>query len=124
MRVRCPNHRTRTPCSTPDVEAVQRDAAIARAVENPGNHFYWIAECAAEWVDPIPAGQCVVAGEVFKAVMKLHPHLRPDDKRVMGAVMRRLQSLGLVRAAGISTRERSHKGNAREWRRTTLRRKA
>lgn len=100
-------------------EGQKRDTAMARVAGAVSNNYELIASEARRWLTKnILPGTTVVSGQIFKAVMARQPHLRPNEKRVMGPVMRRLEKENLVIRAGISTREREHRGFAREWKRT------
>lgn len=98
-------------------ERQKRDAAINRAKNNPNNNYDLILHNARPWVARQAAGTRIVAGQVYRVIMEKHPNLKPQERRVMGAVMRALHKEKLVAKAGISTRERSHHGMATEWRR-------
>lgn len=104
-----------------DDEKKKRDSGISRAARNPANHFDAIVSFARDYlIRKIPPGDWVVSGQVYEAFIEQHPNLKPKDKRVMGQVMLSMEREKYIIAGGQSTRKRSHKGTATEWKRTSF----
>lgn len=99
-------------------EAANREEALARVTASPRNHYHEIlalleADIRRNW----KPGTTFVCADLFYRTMELSPDLRPEEKRVMGAVMRALRAEELIAPTGrvISTPKRSHVGDTKEW---------
>ena len=101
-------------------QATERDAALQDVAANPSNNFQLILDLSIEILRPVPAGKPFISADLYAAVMRRDPNLQPNEKRVMGAVMRQLSKLGWAEMTGriYSSPKRSHVGDAKEWRRT------
>ena len=98
-------------------ERSKRDVALQRVADNPNNNYDLILINARAYVLRLHVGSLIVSGQVFRAIMEKNPNLEPQERRVMGPVMRTLCTEKIIARAGISTRERSHHGMATEWKR-------
>ncbi len=101
-------------------ESELRDQALQNVVGNPANNYSALLNLIAQELRrSIEVGDMFTAGDLFAAAMAQDPTLDPQEKRVMGAIMRGLRRLGLIEPTGriFSSPKRSHVGDAKEWRR-------
>lgn len=100
-------------------EGRKRDAAMQRVASNPSNNYELLVIAARRRLLRYYTGQDFTSGQLRRDVMERNPNLEPMERRVWGPIMRRLETEKLIVRRGVSTRERSHRGMATEWRRTS-----
>ena len=82
---------------------------------NPDNNFRRLLEISVDIVRAYRPGRTFIADDFHTAINR-NPALRPNERRVMGAVMKELKEQGLTRKTRIvSSPNRSHGGNTTEW---------
>jgi hypothetical protein len=93
--------------------------ALANVVLPPENHYETLTVLMAGEVAKVPIGESIRAEDLFVAVEAQFPDYIPRERRVYGAVLRKLSKLGLIRHSGTAVRRSSgHKGLTVLWVRT------
>jgi len=100
-------------------ERIKRDAALKRVKNNPNNNYDAISDGVRKYLrGKTKLGERgIVSPDVFRAVMEKSPNIKPQEKRVMGPVMRAMRGEKLITPIGTVTRG-SHRGLVTEWKRT------
>ena len=100
-------------------ERSKRDAALKRVRNNPNNNYDEIVEGTRRYLlrKVSPGERGIISRDIFRAVIEKSPNIQPQEKRVMGAVMRTVHREKLVSPVG-TVAQGSHKGLVTEWKRT------
>lgn len=103
-------------------EGAKRDKAMGRVAEAPDNFYEDICDLLISYlVEEVRPGTTFIATDLFRAAMERDPAISPRERRVMGPVMRKLETVDLIAPTGEilgTVTRRSHLGVAREWVRT------
>jgi len=100
-------------------ERAKRDAALKRVRNNPNNNYDQILDGIRRHLrNDVPHGKRgLYSREMFRLLMEKSPNIKPQEKRVMGPVMRSIHGEKLITPVGFVP-QGSHKGPVTEWKRT------